>query len=237
MAKVDGVLRELPPGACFSKVPGAFRARKSIRKTTTCLFSKAGLFICCIGNKNKNNCKVSCLETPSFWRYKENYVTRNTPEKFRDFRETGPRTVGRLRTAEWRKNVARHRAFPVSRDTFFVILPSSAFQPSCCVSSLISNQIRFWFSISGKVPNIRWTWLDFVDLDARITWPCLRIRWMKLTFVTRILHHLAFQEFRTEQRAFNTLQLIPMKWRHVTAISRLKQVIWKAVGGNDSTQL
>ena len=78
------------PGARFSKVPRTFRARKAIRKTTTCLFYKAGLLICCKGNKNKNNCKVSCLETPSFWRYKENYVTRNTPEKFRDFRATGP---------------------------------------------------------------------------------------------------------------------------------------------------
>ena len=29
--------------------------------------------------------KVSCLETPSFWRYKENHVTRNAPERFRDF--------------------------------------------------------------------------------------------------------------------------------------------------------
>ena len=74
----------------FSKVPRTFRARKAIRKTTTYLFCKAGLLICCKGNKNKNNCKVSCLETPSFWRYKENYVTRNKPEKFRDFRETGP---------------------------------------------------------------------------------------------------------------------------------------------------
>ena len=78
------------PGARFSKVPRTFRARKAIRKTATCLFCKAGLLICCKGNRNKNNCKVSCLETPSFWRYKENYVTRNTPEKFRDFRETGP---------------------------------------------------------------------------------------------------------------------------------------------------
>ena len=69
-----------------------FRVRKAVRKTTTYLFCKAGLLICCKGNKNKNNCKVSCLETPSFWRYKENYVTRNTPEKFRDFRETGPWT-------------------------------------------------------------------------------------------------------------------------------------------------
>ena len=51
-------------GACFSKVPRTFRARKAIRKTTTCLFCNAGPFICCKGNKNKNNWKVSCLETP-----------------------------------------------------------------------------------------------------------------------------------------------------------------------------
>ena len=86
-------------GARFLKVPRTFRARKAIRKTTTRLFCKAGLFICCKGNKNKSNCKVSCLETPSFLRYKENYVTRNTPEKFRDFRETGPRS--------WRDNLLR----------------------------------------------------------------------------------------------------------------------------------
>ena len=82
--------KKILSGARFSKVPRTFRARKAIRKITTCLFCKAGLFICCKGNKSKNNGKVSCLETPSFWRYKENYVTRNTPEKFRDFRETGP---------------------------------------------------------------------------------------------------------------------------------------------------
>ena len=81
----------LIPGASFSKVPKTFRARKAIRKTTTCLFCKAGPFICCKENKNQDNCKVSCLETPSFWRYKENYVSRNAPEKFQDFRETGPR--------------------------------------------------------------------------------------------------------------------------------------------------
>ena len=77
-------------GARLSKVPRTFQARKAIRKTTTYLFCKAGLLICCKGNRNKNNCKVSCLETPSFWRCKENYVTRNMPEMFRDFRETGP---------------------------------------------------------------------------------------------------------------------------------------------------
>ena len=78
------------PGARFSKVPKTFWARKAIRKTTTCLLCKAGLFICCKANKNKNNCKVSCLETPSFWRYKKDYGTRYTSEKFRNFRETGP---------------------------------------------------------------------------------------------------------------------------------------------------
>ena len=78
------------PGARFSKVPRTFRARKAICKTTTCLFCKAGLSICCKGNKNKNNCKVSCLETPSFWRYKENYVIRNTPEKFSGLSRNGP---------------------------------------------------------------------------------------------------------------------------------------------------
>ena len=41
------------------------RARKAISKTTTYLFCKAGLLICFKGNKNKNNCKVSCFETHS----------------------------------------------------------------------------------------------------------------------------------------------------------------------------
>ena len=36
------------------------------------------------------SCKISLLETPSFWRYKENYVARNSLEKFRDFQETAP---------------------------------------------------------------------------------------------------------------------------------------------------
>ena len=47
------------------------------------------------------------------------------------------RTAGRLRTAEWRKNVARHCALPNLRDIFSPFLPSWVFQPSCCVSSLL----------------------------------------------------------------------------------------------------
>ena len=71
--------------------PVSRKSRKAILETPTRLFCKAGLFICCKESKNQNKCKVPCLETPSFWRYKENYVTRNEPEKFQDFRETGPR--------------------------------------------------------------------------------------------------------------------------------------------------
>ena len=80
-----GTFEKQAPGARFSKVPNFFRARKAIRKTPTRLFGEAALFISCKGNKNENHCKVSCLETPSFFRYKENDVTRNEPEKFRDF--------------------------------------------------------------------------------------------------------------------------------------------------------
>jgi len=81
------------PRAHFSKVPKTFRAQKASRKTPTHLFCKAGLFVCCKGNKHWNNCKFPCLETPSFWRYKENYVSRNSPKKFRDFLETGPSSL------------------------------------------------------------------------------------------------------------------------------------------------
>ena len=83
---------KFPAGSRFSKVPKTFRARKTIRKTPTRIFCKAGLSYVVERINIKNNRKVSCLERPSFWRYKENYVTRNAPEKFRDFRETGPRT-------------------------------------------------------------------------------------------------------------------------------------------------
>ena len=79
------------PGARFSKVPKTFRARKAIRKTPTRLFCEVALFICCKGNKNLNNCKVSCLEMPLLWKHKENYVTRKVPEKFLDFREPSSR--------------------------------------------------------------------------------------------------------------------------------------------------
>ena len=66
--------------------------RKS-RKTPTRLFCKAGLLICCKAKKTWNNCNVSCLETLSFCRCKENYVTPNAPEKFRDFEKRGRKCI------------------------------------------------------------------------------------------------------------------------------------------------
>ena len=47
------------------------------------------------------------------------------------------RTAVRLRTAEWRRNVALDRECTMSGDTFFVILPSWVFQSFCCVRSLV----------------------------------------------------------------------------------------------------
>ena len=86
-----GTFEKRAPGTRFSKVLKTFRDLKAIRKTLTRLFCEAGLFIFCKANKNENNFKISCLETPLFLRYKENYVTRNAPGKFRDFRETSSR--------------------------------------------------------------------------------------------------------------------------------------------------
>ena len=76
----------------FPESPETFSGPKSpFLKLRPPYSVKLFFFIYCKGNKNKNNCKVSCLEKPSFWRYKEYYGTRNAPEKLQDFRETGPR--------------------------------------------------------------------------------------------------------------------------------------------------
>ena len=54
------------PGGPFLESPEGFSGPKSHSQTPTRLFCEADLFICCKGNKNLNNCKVSCLETPLF---------------------------------------------------------------------------------------------------------------------------------------------------------------------------
>ena len=80
------------PGARFSRVPKTFRARKTIREPATRLFCKAGLFICCKDDKYWNNCIVSCLETLSLWRYKENISPETRLKSFgtSDKRALGP---------------------------------------------------------------------------------------------------------------------------------------------------
>ena len=45
-------------GACFSKAPKTFRARKAICETTNRMFWKADLLTCFQGNKKKNDCEV-----------------------------------------------------------------------------------------------------------------------------------------------------------------------------------
>ena len=90
-SKVDpkgfGTSKKRAPGGRFSKVPRTFRTRKAIRKTTICLFCKAGLLICCKGNKIKITAKFHASRLLRF----EDTKRIMSPEKFRDFRETGPR--------------------------------------------------------------------------------------------------------------------------------------------------
>ena len=90
-------------GLVSQKSLKTFRTWKAIHRTPTHLFCEAGLLICCKGNKNLNNCKVSCFETPLFWRYKECYVTRNHPITFGTFGKLAP---GPRRTLE--KNLRYH---------------------------------------------------------------------------------------------------------------------------------
>ena len=69
-------------GTRFSNDPKTFRARKAICKTPIRLFCKAGLF--------RASRRLRFKET-------KRIVTRNAPEKFRDFREMGLRNTGKAR--------------------------------------------------------------------------------------------------------------------------------------------
>ena len=79
------------PGACFSKVPETFRARKGICETANQLVWKGDLLTRFQGNKKKNDFEIWLLKSSPFLRYKGNCDIRKWPVKFRDFRETGPR--------------------------------------------------------------------------------------------------------------------------------------------------
>ena len=53
---MSAILSKSSSGVIFSKVPKTFRVPNVICKTPSCLLCKGGLFICCKGNKNENNC-------------------------------------------------------------------------------------------------------------------------------------------------------------------------------------
>ena len=84
----------------FSKVAKIFGLEKPFVKLLPAYSVKPGFSYVVKGIKIKNICKVLCLETPSFSRYKENHVTRNAPVKFRDFRETEPELCEQLLTKQ-----------------------------------------------------------------------------------------------------------------------------------------
>ena len=59
-------------GACFSKTPRTFRARKATSQTAIRLFSKADLLTYFEYKKKQENCEVWWLKTSALWRYKGN---------------------------------------------------------------------------------------------------------------------------------------------------------------------
>ena len=90
MAIINRPHRKICPGARFSKVPKTLRARKAVRKSPTHLFCISGLFMCCKGNKNENNFKVSCLETLSFQDTKRIISHEMRPKSFGTFEKRVP---------------------------------------------------------------------------------------------------------------------------------------------------
>ena len=108
-------------GARFSKVPKAFRAPKAIRKTPTRSFYKASLLICCKANKIKITAMCGVSERPCF----EVVKRIISPEKFRDFRETGPWPATQIRPElvlsckiESRRPNRNHEQYPTGMKKF-----------------------------------------------------------------------------------------------------------------------
>ena len=87
-SNVFGTFEKRAPGVRFSKVPKTLWARKAIRKTPTRLFCEAGRFKCCKGIKIKITAKFRAPRRIRF-EYKKGIMS---PEKFRDFRETGSKS-------------------------------------------------------------------------------------------------------------------------------------------------
>ena len=77
----------------FSKVSRTFWARKAGCQTAMRLFWKLSAYLLrffwC--KKNQEDCEVWWLRNSALRRYKGNKGTRNRPQTFRDFWDTGPR--------------------------------------------------------------------------------------------------------------------------------------------------
>ena len=81
-----GTFEKQTPGPISRKCRKLFRPEKLFLKLRPACSVKLLFWYVVKGIK----IKVSCLETTSFWRYKENYVTRSTPEKVSGLSRNGP---------------------------------------------------------------------------------------------------------------------------------------------------
>ena len=98
------------PGARFSKVPKTFRARKAIRKAPTCLFCKAGLFICCVkGIKKKITAKFRASRRLSFEDTKRIMSPEMRPKHFGTFEK---QASGQLTQKETRQLGEQNQRYP-----------------------------------------------------------------------------------------------------------------------------
>ena len=98
-------------GARFSKVPKTFLARKAIRKTPTAYSVKLVFSLCFKGNENLNNCKVSCLKTPSFKGTKRIMSPEMRPKRFGTFEKRAPGVFKVLIQRETRKHCTYDRRY------------------------------------------------------------------------------------------------------------------------------
>jgi len=83
------------PGPCFSKVPRTLRARKAIRKSTTCLFCKAGLSYVVKGIKTKITAKFRASRRLRFEDTKRIMSPEIRPKSFGTFEKQASGPVAR----------------------------------------------------------------------------------------------------------------------------------------------
>ena len=83
-------------GTRFSKVPKTSLPEERFLKLRSACSIKLFFLLWFQDTKGQICCKISFLETSWFVRYEGNYCTRNRPKKFREFRETRPRSLLRV---------------------------------------------------------------------------------------------------------------------------------------------